>query len=1091
MTKGNFGVLFSGGFNMTHVFKTGRKFAVVLVLAFAVAFAGFALFAKTVNAAESGDGWTLSDDGLLTITSSTAFSNDKWTKEDVKQVVVGSGITEIPQYGLDGLKNLESVTLGSDVVTIGYGAFEGNQKLVSINLENVTSVGDRAFEFCKSLTAANLSPNATTIGFNAFFECNSLASVSIGKVSSIGITAFGRCYALTSIDLSYVTFMDYQAFEDCTSLETVTLGSGLKEIKQNTFTGCTSLTTINLGNIETIGYSAFYDCEALTNVDLSKVKTIGTGAFQRCYGITSLNLSKLESVEDSVFSDCKNLVSVTLGDSCTSIGNRAFYNCRSMESINTEKIVTVDDDAFLMCDALKSVDLSSCESIGISAFSNCISLKSVTLGADITEIKFMTFYKCTRLEDINLGNVTKVNDDAFNGAESLKNVDLSKCTSVGDSAFSRCTTMTAINLSNVTSIGYAAFSGCSGLTTVTSTAKVTDIDKYAFKNCSGLTSLDLSKAYAIDEECCRGCTSLVSVDLSSAENIGKNAFYQCSNLETVILGNADLYLEDYAFSMCDNLSSIDLSHATNIGAGCFYSCDALVTADLSSVTTLGGSAFNGCTGLTTVTLAEDLTGIPNYAFDGCTKLSSINFPNVITIGKCAFRNCKGLTSIDLKYTSVISEGAFKGCTNLTDLTLGYKLGYMITAASDPSLLSFEYDKLVTVYFFGPKRLFEQHGIANYFPNATVTYGGAYDVFYYNGTNADIRVIEEGNQAPVLPDPQGPSGSVFIGWFTDKDFKNAYDFSLPVTNDVTLYAGWIRDISRDVFKGYTLSLGGDIGVNFYTLMPEDVVGDRDYIEFSIDDIEKTQTIYVKDARKVVKDGVTYYVFDCQVPAKNMTSTVYADFYMNGQRVGRNHYSVKNYANYILMNQTYFSDAVPLVTAMLNYGAYAQLYFGYKTDDLANKNLYNGDYDFDSVTASMINRPYDSSKTILPAGLTAASASMVLESNTTLKIYFTDNTNKKLTFKLVDGDREITLKPAVSRGQKVIRITGISADRLNDDFKIKVYVEGDSNEYSFTYSPMTYAYNILNREPDAVRTEELKNLMKAFYLYNQAAKAYQNI
>ena len=31
---------------MTHVFKTGRKFAVVLVLAFAVAFAGFSLFAK-------------------------------------------------------------------------------------------------------------------------------------------------------------------------------------------------------------------------------------------------------------------------------------------------------------------------------------------------------------------------------------------------------------------------------------------------------------------------------------------------------------------------------------------------------------------------------------------------------------------------------------------------------------------------------------------------------------------------------------------------------------------------------------------------------------------------------------------------------------------------------------------------------------------------------------------------------------------------------------------------------------------------------------------------------------------------------------
>lgn len=1077
---------------MSQSLKITKKIALALVLALTVAFAGFALSAKNVNAAESGDGWTLSDDGLLTITSSTAFSNAKWTKEDVKQVVVGSGITEIPQYGLDGLKNLESVTLGSDVVTIGYGAFEGNQKLVSINLENVTSVGDRAFEFCKSLTAANLSPNATTIGFSAFFECNSLASVSIGKVSSIGTTAFGRCYALTSIDLSYVTFMDYQAFEDCTSLETVTLGSGLKEIKQNTFNGCTSLTTINLGNIETIGYSAFYDCEALTNVDLSKVKTIGTGAFQRCYGITSLNLSKLESVEDSVFSDCKNLVSVTLGDSCTSIGNRAFYNCRSMESINTENIVTVDDGAFLMCDVLGSVDLSSCESIGISAFGNCISLKSVTLGADITEIKYMTFYKCTRLENINLGNVTSVAGSAFNGAESLKNVDLSKCTSVGDSAFSGCKTMTAINLGNVTTIGYAAFSGCTGLTTVTSAAKVTSIDKFAFKNCSSLTSLDLSSVKKIDEECCCGCTSLISVNLSKAESIGKKAFYQCSNLETVILGSDADYLNEYAFALCDKLSSIDLSSVTYIGTHCFYSCDALETVDLSSVTTLGTSVFNGCTGLTTVVLSEALTEIPSYAFDGCTNLSSIDFPNVTVINKYAFRKCTSLTSVDLRYTSVIEDGAFNGCTNLEDLTLGYRLGYMITGGSNPDICSFEYDKLATVYFFGPKRLFEQLGIANYFPNATITYGGAYDVYYCYGNNSDIRVIEEGNQAPEITNPTAPNASaIFVGWFTDKDYKNAYDFSLPVTCDITIYACFIKDISTDVFKGYTLSLGGDIGVNFYTLMPDDVVADRDYVKFSIDDIAEPQIIYVKDARKVVKDGVKYYVFDCQVPAKNMTSTVYADFYMDGQRVGRNWYSVKNYADYILMYQTYYKDAVPLVTAMLNYGAYAQLYFGYKTDKLANDGLYNGDYDFDSVTASMINRPYDSSKTILPAGLTAASASMVLDSNTTLKIYFNDNTNKKLTFKLVDGDREITLKPAVSGGQKVIRITGISADRLNDDFKIKVYVEGDSNEYSITYSPMTYAYNILNREPDAVRTEELKNLMKAFYLYNQAAKAYQNI
>ena len=91
-------------------------------------------------------------------------------------------------------------------------------------------------------------------------------------------------------------------------------------------------------------------------------------------------------------------------------------------------------------------------------------------------------------------------------------------------------------------------------------------------------------------------------------------------------------------------------------------------------------------------------------------------------------------------------------------------------------------------------------------------------------------------------------------------------------------------------------------------------------------------------------------------------------------------------------------------------------------------------------------------------------------------------------MVNGTKETTITPKTSGSQKLIKITNIPAGKLDSDFKLKIVVEGESTEYFVTYSPMTYAYNIISREQSEVRTPELKNLMKALYLYSEAAKKY---
>ena len=62
-------------------------------------------------------------------------------------------------------------------------------------------------------------------------------------------------------------------------------------------------------------------------------------------------------------------------------------------------------------------------------------------------------------------------------------------------------------------------------------------------------------------------------------------------------------------------------------------------------------------------------------------------------------------------------------------------------------------------------------------------------FESNGGSAVTPQTVEYNKAATKPADPTKSGMTFTGWFTDADCTKAYDFSTPVTADITLYAGW--------------------------------------------------------------------------------------------------------------------------------------------------------------------------------------------------------------------------------------------------------------------------------------------------------------
>lgn len=822
------------------------------------------------------------------------------------------------------------------------------------------------------------------------------------------------------------------------AIKHLVIGSGITTIPGNYFDEYTGLKTVTLSSdVTIIEQSAFSRCSALTTINLEGVKTIGSHAFTRCTKLTGIKFGN--DIE---------------------LGNQVFEGCTSLSSVDLGGLDKLPTGTFSECSSLKSIDLRGVKEIGDSALGSCSSLESVVMNNEITVIGVSSFYKCVKLENIDLKNIKRIEYNAFFG----------------------CTGLTSLDLTVVSSIGKNAFEGCTSLTTAKFGNNSVSVGDEAFKNCSKLTTIDTDKISSFNYGVFYSCKSLETVVLSSnITYIGKQAFSQCSSLKSINLGNiTQIYTE--AFADCVLLNNVDLSKCSDMEKYAFKGCKALTSLDLSGGYMYFEGVFQGCTGLTSVTLGEQLTNIPDYAFDGCTNLSTVNFDSVYVIGKYAFRNTK-LTSLDLRYATVISDGAFSGC-QVTDLTLGYRYG-IYTHSGNPDTDSFVFDNITSFYFYGPQRIYDQRNLGADFPNATITIGGAYDVIFDYGNGESCTVIEEGE---TVDNPGDFSRDYFIftGWYSDKECTRAYDFSLPVTKDIRIYAGWIKDLSDSFFKGYTVSLEGDIGVNYYTIIPEDVDMERDYIKFTLDDGSDEKLVYLKDATKVTYQGTTYSVFKIRVPAKKMTAVIDAKLYVNGQWAAEKRWSVKQYADYILDNPLQYKAAEPLVRAMLHYGAYAQIFFNYKTDKLANADLIN-DYTY-SLDDAVFTRPYDSSKTNLPAGLEFSNVSLTLDTTTTLNLYFTDNTNKNLTFKVVNGTKETTITPKASGSQKLIKITNIPAGKLDSDFKLKIVVEGDSTEYFVTYSPMTYAYNIISREKSDVRTPELKNLMKALYLYSEAAKKY---
>ncbi len=341
--------------------------------------------------------WSLSSQGVLTISGTGQITETPWDIDEVVKLVIEDGITGIGISAFSGYPNLTSAIIPGSVAVIGNSAFDNCNALSNVIIQEGVSVIERkAFLGCDSLAGITLPESLVIIDGDAFWDCGSLSEIYIpAGVAAVGAGAFGCCYELQSIIVS---------------------GQNPEYMSED-------------GILYNKDQTILWGCPAGRTGDLTVpdgVTTVGKCALQGCKGLTGVYLpDSVVSIEELAFNGCKGMVSITLPTGLESIGVNAFWACINLNSLTIPDTVTyVGDWAFGRCSSLTYVQIpSSIGEISRGMFNQCSGLTEVLITDGITAIREKAFDGCTNLEGVIIPvSVTQIGDLAFIGCENLHDV---------------------------------------------------------------------------------------------------------------------------------------------------------------------------------------------------------------------------------------------------------------------------------------------------------------------------------------------------------------------------------------------------------------------------------------------------------------------------------------------------------------------------------------------------------------------------------------------------------------------------------------------------------------------------------------------
>lgn len=416
---------------------------------------------------------------------------------------------------------------------------------------------------------------------------------------------------------------------NCSSLETVTLGSSVASIGEYSFKNCSGLTDIELPGVETVDAYAFYYCVGLKNVVFDyPLLTMDYYAFRGCTNleIITYSLANPDATFKATIPDVSSEV-----DPCK---NFKYFNIVNTPNLDMSRL---DLDYWNLIDET-TVSYSTLTQAKVAFKGDAPSGFEEDYKAQFisgNQVIFANFYD----------NVTSIEN---NGLIEYMIYDTNKaCILKG---LSDSVNSLAIPGLTVESIDSGAFMDM-GITSITIPDSVTSIKMEAFRNCTSLSQVTMS---------------------SGLKHIGWCAFYDCSSLRSITMPASVEIIDYYVFTGCSSLSSVDIktTRITSIPAYTFKGCKSLTSFHLPSyIKDIGDYAFYN-TGITTFTGIEDgvLETIGKYAFVNETKSPQL-YVNIWT--SIPFR------TLHFPDTLIsVGERAFTNCTTLEEITFGNKIEYI-------------------------------------------------------------------------------------------------------------------------------------------------------------------------------------------------------------------------------------------------------------------------------------------------------------------------------------------------------------------------------------------------------------------------------
>lgn len=587
--------------------------------------------------------------------------------------------------------NEEHITIPDGVTEIPAAFFSGNTTLKTVDLNNVTVIGEQAFYGCTALERVIGGNNITVIQANTFEGCVNLVEFDCSNLTRVGSFAFYET-ALKRIDLRSAVRIEDQAFTRCVNAEYVFLGENIEYIGDFAFSGYSdggvaNLYEVYLPNLTYMGFCAFANVTTLKSIYIPQITEIYEYTFRNCTSLSEFDFTNIKF-----------------------IGRNAFQYCAFAE-VSLPNVVTVEENAFAG-PYIKSIYFGEyAELIGIKVKRDTPVINGV--------IYDVPAYKDERSPMLSLESITVHPDNPNYKSENNCLIDISNSSYY--TVIMGCATSVIPADPKVKLIGWRAFAD-TAIREIVIPDNIVFIDVNSFADCDKLVKITLGAGLieaSFGGSAFEGCYNLREVynrTIYSNETIiaNKNSFGRistyCSNLykdaaATKFVENGefvydvtnpskpvmveykgtqkDLVLpESYngvqytigenIFAYCD-MESITLpSWMTEIDEAAFLNCIYLtsITFTNSHITTIGNYAFYGCISLTSIEIPASVKVIGNYAFYGCTNLATVDFGNVEQIGTNAFEECPSITEINLPETlKIIGERAFYRCYGIRELTI--------------------------------------------------------------------------------------------------------------------------------------------------------------------------------------------------------------------------------------------------------------------------------------------------------------------------------------------------------------------------------------------------------------------------------------